>query len=272
MKARQSIVPVKRDLRFMLLLSVWIALLMAAASAAGLIYRTILYPTQALVENFLPNDVVNLVIGVPMLLGSLWFVWRGKLLGYLIWPGALIFVLYTYLAYVFAAPLTWAYLLYLALAMLSLYTLVGVVTALDGAVLQQKLTGKVVEKFSGSVLAGLGLLFLVRVVVVIAGALASGTPVPDTDLAVSISDFFISPAMVIGGILLWQRKTIGYLVGLGLLFQASMLFIALIAFLLLQPVFTTAPFALVDVIVVFAMGLVCFIPFGLFVKGVVKQG
>jgi hypothetical protein len=42
----------------------------------------------------------------------------------------------------------------------------------------------------------------------------------------------------------------------------------LIAFLLLQPILTTAPFALADVVVVFVMGLICFIPFGLFVRGV----
>jgi hypothetical protein len=49
-----------------------------------------------------------------------------------------------------------------------------------------------------------------------------------------------------------------------------MLFIGLIMFLLLQPVLTDAPFVLVDIIVVFIMGLICFIPFGLFVRGVVS--
>ena len=55
--------------------------------------------------------------------------------------------------------------------------------------------------------------------------------------------------------------------GLGLLFQASMLFIGLIIFLLLQPILTQAPLALVDIVVVFVMGLICFIPFGLFLRG-----
>jgi hypothetical protein len=59
--------------------------------------------------------------------------------------------------------------------------------------------------------------------------------------------------------------------GLGLLFQGSMLFIGLIIFLLLQPLLTSAPFSIVDVIVVLVMGLICFIPFGLFVRGVVAN-
>jgi hypothetical protein len=40
----------------------------------------------------------------------------------------------------------------------------------------------------------------------------------------------------------------------------------------LQPLLTDAPFALVDVIVVLIMGLICFIPFGLFVRGIVSRG
>jgi uncharacterized membrane protein len=128
--------------------------------------------------------------------------------------------------------------------MLSLYTLTGLVASIDGKVVQQRLSGAMPEKFAGGVLAGFGLLFFLRVIGVIVNALNSGTLVAETDLAVNVSDFFVSPALVIGGIFLWRRKEFGYVTGLGLLFQASMLFIALIIFLLLQPFLTTAPFAL----------------------------
>jgi hypothetical protein len=127
------------------------------------------------------------------------------------------------------------------------------------------------ERATGGILTGFGLLFAVRVVGVIVSALTSQTTVAESELAVHISDFLISPALIIGGILLWRHKELGYVAGLGLLFQASMLFIALIVFLLLQPVLTTAPFAPVDVAVISAMGLICFVPFGLFVRGVVSE-
>ena len=81
----------------------------------------------------------------------------------------------------------------------------------------------------------------------------------------------ITLAWVIGGVLLWRHKEFGYVTGLGLLFQASMLFIGLIIFLLLQPFLTTAPFVLADVVVIFIMGLICFIPFALFVRGVASN-
>lgn len=102
------------------------------------------------------------------------------------------------------------------------------------------------------------------------GALSTGTLLSETELAVNVADFLTAPAWVIGGILLWQRKELGYVTGLGLLFQGSMLFVALIVFLLLQPLLTSAPFAIADVIVIAIMGLICFIPFGMVVRGAVK--
>ncbi len=263
--------PIKGSISLIYIHSFLIAILMAVVSVTGLLYRTLIYPADELLRAFVPNDVVNLFVGLPILLGSMWLAWRGKLIGLLCWTGALFFVLYNYIAYVFAMPLNWAFLLHLALAMLSLYTLIGLVASIDGKAVQQRLSGAVPEKFAGGVLAGLGLLFFFRVIAVVINSVTGGIIPPKTELAVNVSDFFITPAWIIGGILLWRRKEFGYVSGLGLLFQASMLFIALIIFLLLQPLLTTAPFAVADVVVIFTMGLICFIPFVLFVRGVIAE-
>jgi len=263
--------PISRNLTLAYALSFIVAILMAAASAAGLLYRTVVYPTDDLLQSFVSNDVVNLFIGLPILLGSMWLAWRGKLIGLLFWPGALFFVLYNYIVYVFAMPLNVAFLLHLALVTLSVYTLISLVASIDGKAVQQRLTDAVPERLAGGVLAGLGLLFFLRVIGVIVSALTSRIPIAETELALHTSDFLTSPAWVISGVLLWRRKEFGYVTGLGLLFQASMLFIGLIIFLLLQPFLTTAPFVLADVVVIFIMGLICFIPFAFFVRGVVSN-
>jgi hypothetical protein len=263
--------PVRHDLALAYLFSLIIALLMAIASVAGLLYRDLIYPTDELVRSFVPNDVVNLFIGLPILLVSMGLARRGRLVGLLCWPGALFFVLYNYLVYIFAMPLNWAFLLHLILVALSVYTLLSLVAGIDGKAVRGRLAGAVPERLAGGVLAGLGFLFLVRVIGVFTGAMSDQALIPETERALNISDFLISPAWIIGGILLWRRKELGYVIGLGLLFQASMLFIALIVFLLLQPILTNAPFALVDVIVIFIMGLVCFIPFALFMRGVITD-
>ncbi len=263
--------PIWCNLTLIFALSFIVAILMVTASIAGLLYRTVIYPTDELLRSFVSNDVVNLFIGLPILLGSMWLAWRGKLIGLLLWSGALFFVLYNYLVYVFAMPFNVAFLLHLALVTLSVYTLIALAASIDGKAVQQRLTGAVPERLAGGVLAGLGLLFFLRVIGVLVSALISQTPVSETELALHTADFLITPAWVIGGVLLWRRKEFGYVTGLGLLFQASMLFIGLIIFLLLQPFLTTAPFVLVDVVVIFTMGLICFIPFALFVRGVVSN-
>jgi hypothetical protein len=259
--------PIRCNLTLAYAVSLVIAALMAIASVAGLLYPTLFYPTDELFQSFVPNDVVNLLIGLPILLGSMWLARRGKLIGLLFWPGALFYVFYTYVVYVLSMPLNVAFLLHLTLVTLSAYTTIGLVASIDGNAVQHRLAGAVPERVGGGVIAGFGVLFFVRVVGVLVSALISQTPVAATELALHVTDFLIAPAFVIGGVLLWRRQALGYVTGLGLLFQASMLFIGLIFILILGPFITEAQFVLSDVVVIFVMGMVCFIPFALFVRG-----
>ena len=263
--------PINRSLTLTYAFSLIIAILMAAASVAGLMCRSIIYPTDELLRTFMSNDVVNLFIGLPILLGSMWLARRGRLIGLLCWPGALLFVLYNYIVYVFAMPLNVAFVSHLVLVTLSVYTIIGLVASIDGKATRQRLTGAVPVRTAGGILAGLGLLFFLRVIAVMVNALASQALIAETELAISISDFVVMPTWVIGGVLLWRREALGYVAGLGLLFQGCMLFIGLICFMLLQPLLTGAPFIPVDVAVVSIMGLVTFVPFALFVRGVVSS-
>jgi hypothetical protein len=263
--------PIRGNLTLAYAVSLLIAALMAIASVAGLLYQTLFYPTDELLQSFVPNDVVNLLIGLPILLGSMWLARRGKLIGLLFWPGALFYVFYTYIVYVLSMPLNVAFLLFLTLLTLSAYTTIGLVASIDGNAVQHRLAGAVPERVGGAVIAGFGVLFFVRVIGVLVNALISQTPVAATELALHVTDFIIAPALVIGGVLLWRREALGYVTGLGLLFQSSMLFIGLIFILLIRPFITEAQFVLIDVLVVFVMGLVCFIPFALFVRGAASR-
>jgi hypothetical protein len=262
--------PARHNLALIYALSFIIAILMVAASVSGLVYRTIIYPADDLLRSFVPADVVTLLVGLPVLLGSMWLARRGTLIGLLLWPGALFYVVYNYLVYVFAMPFNVGLLLHLTLVTTSAYTLVALLASIDAKRIQRHLVGAVPERGAGGVLAGLGLLFLLRVVAALVNALVAQTPLSATELALHISDWLIAPALVIGGVLLWRRREPGYVMGLGLLFQASMLFVGLIIALMLQPLLTAAPFVLVDVVVVFVLGLICFIPFSLFVRGAVS--
>lgn len=96
--------------------------------------------------------MVNLFIGLPILLGSMWSARRGSLMGLLFWPGALFYVTYNSIAYAVAIPLTLPFVVNLALVMLSIWAMYGLLTGMDGAAVQARLKGKVPERFIGGIL------------------------------------------------------------------------------------------------------------------------
>ncbi|MFN2152268.1 MAG: hypothetical protein ACK2T5_11770, partial [Anaerolineales bacterium] len=61
---------------------------------------------------------------------------------------------------------------------------------------------------------------------------------------------------------------LGFVSGLGLLFAASTLFIGLLIYFILQPFVSDVSFAWVDFLVVLLMSLICFVPFGLYVRSI----
>jgi hypothetical protein len=265
-----NLLPIKRELSPAYQLSLAVAVLMVMASLAGLLFSQALYQSEDLRQAFVPNDVINLLIGLPILLGSMALARRGSLMGLLFWPGALLYTLYNYIAYAVAMPLTVQFVLYLALVILCVSTIFLLVTNIDALVIQERLGGAVAERFGGGVLVGLGVLFFMMRAGVIVQAL-TGQGQNKAEAAVAIADLFIMPALVIGGALLWQQKPLGYVSGASLLFQASMLFIGLLAIFILQPFLTGIPFPVLDFGVVLIMGLICFIPFGLFLRGILKS-
>ena len=260
--------PVTHDLRLVTLSSLLIAALTAVAALAGLLAPQSVYPTTAALDAFLANDAVTLFLGLPILLLSLWQARRGSLLGVLVWPGALLYGLYNYVAYLFGAPQTAVYPLYLLIVTLSLYTLIALVAIIDAPAIREQLHGRVSAKLSAGVLIGLGALFAVRALGVLLAGLLNQTPLPAPELGLTVADTLLAAAWLLGGLLLWRQTPLGYVSGAGLLFSGSMLFIGLIAVLALQPLFSAAPLPLVDIVVVLLLGLIVFIPCGLFMRGV----
>jgi len=249
------------------------AALMTGISLAGICLPNVIYPTDDLRLSFMSNDVVNLIVGLPFLLGSAISAKRGSFSGLLIWPGALLFIIYNYIAYAFAfsAPFMPQSILYLIPIVLSIYTIYLLLVRMDVAAIQNRLIGKVSDRLCAGVLIGLGGLFFLRCVLQLIGILAGQTVLSRPEIGVQIADLLITPLWIIGGILLWRKKAYGYATSAGLLFQASMLFIALLLYFLLLPILTEAPFPLADFLVILFAGLICFITAGLFMRGVFRK-
>lgn len=263
--------PVRNNLKLGYLFSLLIVVLTGIAAIAGIMFADKIYPTTEVGQSFLTNDIVTLFIGLPILLISMWLTHRGKLIGLLFWPGAIFYGLYNYTIYLISSPLTIMYPLYLIIVTLSIYTIIGLVASIQGEPVRQQLTDHVSEKLSSAPLIGFGILFGIRAIVMMVTAAINQTPLPAPELGLLVADFIACAAWVIGGIMLWRRQSLGYVTGMGLLFCASMLFVGVIAILLLQPIISGGPLPVMDIIVLAIMSLICFIPFVLYVRGVVRS-
>ena len=266
-----SYLPLEQDIKTAWILSIICAVLMGVVSLFGLFFPESIYKTEELIQSNFTNDIVNLILGLPILLGSMWLTNRGKLVGLLFWPGALLYIIYNYTAYVFGIPFDIFTFAYLALILISAYSIYDLIRKIDCNAVKQLLAGAVAEKLAGWFLLIFGILFLFRAANILVGARINQAVLPPTEIGVSIADIVVSILWIIGGILLIRNKPLGYATGLGLLFAASMLFVGLIIVLILQPVLTAAPFSPIDIIVVALMGLVFSIPFILFLRGTINN-
>lgn len=270
MPSQSDRLPLTRTLKPVYWLSAVSGTLMTAASLGGLLFTSAFYPTDELQRAFLANDLVNLIIGLPALLAAVWLARRGKWVGLLTWPGALLYVLYNYSVYLLGIPLGLLTIAYLTLVLLSAWGFVLLLARIDRPAVGERLYGEVPVKFAGWVLVLFGVGFLARAVGMFAEAGSTQTVLPMTEVGLLAADMIFSALWITGGISLLRRQPLGYTGGLGLLLTGCTLFIGLIIVLLVGPILTEAVFAPVDVIVVALMGLVCFVPFGLYLRGVMS--
>jgi hypothetical protein len=261
--------PLHRDLTLAYRASLLIAVLMVVVSVAGLGWgSTSLHgvdPSRALgvsasaagvlVPGFMVQAVFNLVVGLPMLVGVLWLARRGSLIGLLLWPGALFYLVYTYVHDLVGAPFS-------ALPL-------GYVASIDGDSVRRRLTGSVPPRIVGGLLVGLALLTVGQDAGgAVATALAGGAPVDPLARGVWIADHMLgAPAMLIVGGLLWRRASLGYVAAAGLLLSFGITSVVIAAMIALQPVLTGAPIDGATVMGLLIFGAVSLAPLLRFARG-----
>jgi hypothetical protein len=266
--AQPIALPVTRDLTPAYAGSLIVALLVAVAAAGGLLFSSTVYPTEKALLAYLPVDLFHLVVGLPILLGSMWLARRGRLAGLLCWPGALLYVLYSYITNLVGVPFGMLFLPYLLLVALSAYTTIGLLTSIDGEEVRRRLDGAVPTRTAGGLLVGLtGLFVAINAANIVAGLAGQTTDALDL-VPVWTADFLVViPTCLATGILLWRRKALGYVAGVGVLLQYSLLFFGLVAVLAFPALYDGSLVAVGDIMSMLACGLLCAILLALFVRG-----
>lgn len=209
---------VKQKLTVAYVLSALVAVTMAAVSAGGVFATAWLYRDNPLITStFRGQDIVTLVVAVPLLLAGLILELRGSLRGRLLWLSMLFYAMYGYLFYAVGAAFNVFFLLYVATFGLALYALLFSVPRIDllpiATVMRGRAARMVAIVYMLLVAAGLGLLWtgisLSYLVTreIPAPIVVSGHP---TGVVFAIDLVFIVPPMLIGASWLLRGRPVGW--------------------------------------------------------------
>jgi hypothetical protein len=165
------------------------------------------------------NDLVILVVAVPLLAAALVLTSHGSKRALLIWLGLVDYMLYNYAFYLFAAAFNWFFLIYVALFALSIFALIFGLVNVDISDISQRFRGRTPVKWIAGymvfVALGLTTIYLIQVFGFITTnqlpeiVLRTDHPtsvVPALDLSMVV------PWLVLGAVWLWQHRPWGYMI------------------------------------------------------------
>lgn len=213
-----------------------IAVLLFIATVGGLylpgLYRDVPYnAVQAQGQ-----DLVSLMVGLPLLIISLLYTIRGSERALLVWLGTLMYILYTYLTYAFNSVFNEFFLVYVALVSLSFFTLVNALLLIDAKQLRLHFSEKTPVKTVSIYLLAVALLVFLGWMKQILPALLTGQLPESITLArtpsnpVFVLDLaLLLPAFCLAAIWLWRRQPWGYILGGIFLVKALTLTLAILS-------------------------------------------
>ncbi len=207
-------------LRTAFILSILVIVLSVVASAGGLLIENI-YQDNAFVKSaWFHNDIVTLVLAVPIFILSLILSIRGSDRAKLVWLGCLFYMTYNFGFYLFGTSLNPYFLIYVLIVVLSVFGLIYGLSGLNHQNLYQKFSKKIPVKPISIYMIIWALLLTVAWVSQTTGYFFTGE-LPQIMIAsggatnlVAIMDLtLIVPPVILGAVYLWQKKVWGYIIG-----------------------------------------------------------
>lgn len=117
------------------------------------------YETVSTAAQAIAQDVVTLLVGIPLLIIALVLYKKGSLRGQLLLAGTLGYFLYTYASYTFGAAYNVLFLLYVSLFSLSLFAFILSIMAIDVSGLPAQFTQKLPRRTIAVFMFVVGLFF-----------------------------------------------------------------------------------------------------------------
>jgi hypothetical protein len=203
-------------MRTAILLTVALLLVMLIQAALGLLAPAQYRDVDWIRASWFGNDWVTLVVAVPLLFLGLVGTARGHAQGLLVWLGMIGYALYNYAFYLFGAALNAFFPIYVLAFVLAVIVLILGLSHLDVEQVAATFRQTVPVRAIGGLLIfiGIGLAFVW--IVMWAAYIFRDRPTPagpDAFRLVAALDLSLMvPALIVGGVLLWQRTPWGYLI------------------------------------------------------------
>lgn len=174
------------------------------------------YDTVSSAAQMQGNDLITLVVGLPLLVISTWMAFRGSLRGRLLLTGTLGFFLYTYMSMSMLTAYNMLFLVYVALYAMSFYALILSMLSFDLTDLPHHFTSKLPRRLIAIVLFAVGgflsLAWIGRLVLELINPQTPAALENTTTRVIQAMDLaLIVPLAILSGILLLRGSAWGYL-------------------------------------------------------------
>jgi hypothetical protein len=174
------------------------------------------YETVSIAAQAIAQDVVTLLIGIPLLVISMILFKKGSLRGKLLLSGTLAYFLYTYASFVFGAAYNILFLVYVSLFSLSLFAFIFALMEIDIQTLPKHFSSGLPRRTIAIFLFVVGSFLLLAWLGRIVPALLANQPPLGlesyTTLIIQALDLgLVMPIAFLSGILLWKKSAWGYL-------------------------------------------------------------
>jgi hypothetical protein len=261
------------DRKIIMIISALIAVLAIVAAGSGLFWNG-LYKndTKSGAAQETGNDLVTLVLCVPLLLVSAYFAAKGSLRGRLVWTAMVFYFVYVYGMMSFESAYNQLFLVYVAAFSLSLYTFAGSLLTLDVNMVKESFADAPVKLTAGFMFL-VGIMISLMWLALISGtfgALADGQRPAVletyTTLVIQALDLgVIVPLCMIAGYLLLKRNAWGYTLASLILIKGATLGTAVLSmalFMALNGVEVVLPEVVIFVLLVATSVVLAFLYYG----------
>jgi hypothetical protein len=212
----------RSKLKLTSILSIIIVFLTVIATGGGLLFSSVYQ--ENLISNgnafsktyWHGNDLVTLLVAVPLLAISLILAQHGSVRARLVWLGVIHYTLYNYAFYLFGATINWFFPLYLALFALPIFVLIFALANMDINDLGQKIRAATPSRWVSGFMFFFVTLLAVTWTSQWMSFLSLGSSAAEqgsfirTVAGIDIS--LLGSGLVLGAVWLWKRRPWGYVI------------------------------------------------------------